>query len=260
MLMHIAVSIIVVFHALSGAHAGKTTNNSGEKNIRITADYIDGYLGDISPEEAAAILLSVGALDSYKSSVISKQADDVARNSVFPIEGATNGERDAFRHIFWQCRLSQYMQPCKAEKIGNIHETFGNNTDEASKMDLHNNQIGRNLAKAVYFCLYLNLNNEDCARDCVSGATEIVNSGDAMVLNGNKTDVSKPQPCSDDPNFFNGRKNYRTCSWISKKKTQQIQRVCKGSITQSTRNQKFWFQIFVKKLVADALLKRNLLF
>jgi len=237
--MHIAVSIIVVFHALSGAHAGKTTYNSSEKNIRITADYIDGYLGDISPAEAAAILLSVGALDSYKASVISKQADDVARNSVFPIEGATNGERDAFRHIFWQCRLCQYMQPCKAEKIGNIHETFGNNTDEASKMDLHNNQIGRNLAKAVYFCLYSNLNNEDCARDCVSGATEIVNSGDALVLNGNMTTASKPQPCSD---------AHKTCSWISKKNIYTKKHVCKRKKKKEKEIKSFNFRYLSRNL------------
>ncbi|WP_308421285.1 DUF6973 domain-containing protein [Cloacibacterium rupense] len=70
---------------------------------------------------------------------------------LFPITHSTDGAGNAFRHALWNCLIMMYC--CKissvekslqwAEKITGLHEDLFPNEPLQTKMDLHNNEIGR---------------------------------------------------------------------------------------------------------------------
>lgn len=70
---------------------------------------------------------------------------------LFPITHSTNGEGNAFRHALWNCLIMMYC--CKissakkslhwTKKITDLHEDLFPNEPLQTKMDLHNNEIGR---------------------------------------------------------------------------------------------------------------------
>ncbi len=70
---------------------------------------------------------------------------------LFPITHSTDGAGNAFRHALWNCLIMMYC--CKissAEKslkwtknITDLHEDLFPNKPLQTKMDLHNNEIGR---------------------------------------------------------------------------------------------------------------------
>eukprot|EP00587_Corethron_hystrix_P001199 CAMPEP_0113309126 /NCGR_PEP_ID=MMETSP0010_2-20120614/7297_1 /TAXON_ID=216773 ORGANISM="Corethron hystrix, Strain 308" /NCGR_SAMPLE_ID=MMETSP0010_2 /ASSEMBLY_ACC=CAM_ASM_000155 /LENGTH=1028 /DNA_ID=CAMNT_0000164321 /DNA_START=360 /DNA_END=3447 /DNA_ORIENTATION=+ /assembly_acc=CAM_ASM_000155 len=114
------------------------------------------------------ILLAIGIGASIKTNWVSSEAESVAEKSCF--KGSTNGEQDAFRHIYWQCRLTQRIGADKAKKVGDINEECGGNSEETKKMDYHNNQVGRDLE----------LNEPGC--NCKTRAEEQIDLGFAMVI------------------------------------------------------------------------------
>lgn len=69
----------------------------------------------------------------------------------FPLTHSTSGEGNAFRHALWNCLILMYC--CKisspekslkwTEEITDLHENIFPNEPLQRKMDLHNNQIGR---------------------------------------------------------------------------------------------------------------------
>jgi hypothetical protein len=59
---------------------------------------------------------------------------------------ANPGERNALRHCIWSCLMTKFLGEEKAKTWGDAHECtsqFGNSTD--SQIDLHNNEIGREI-------------------------------------------------------------------------------------------------------------------
>lgn len=70
---------------------------------------------------------------------------------LFPISHSTDGQGNAFRHALWNCLIMMYC--CKisspeksliwTEKITNLHEILFRNEPLQTKMDLHNNKVGR---------------------------------------------------------------------------------------------------------------------
>jgi hypothetical protein len=68
------------------------------------------------------------------------------------------GQVNAFRHTLWQATIASEFGESRAAQIGNVHEsnpfanlsktTFKNSADADGTVDLLNNQIGRDLAKA----------------------------------------------------------------------------------------------------------------
>lgn len=70
---------------------------------------------------------------------------------LFPITHSTDGAGNAFRHALWNCLIMMYC--CKissaekslhwAKKITDLHEDLFPNEPLQTKMDLHNNEIGR---------------------------------------------------------------------------------------------------------------------
>ena len=54
---------------------------------------------------------------------------------------------DAFRHVYWSYHLTRQLGPDLAKQITDAHETAPGNTVNERKMDYHNNDVGRKLAK-----------------------------------------------------------------------------------------------------------------
>lgn len=69
----------------------------------------------------------------------------------YPKTHSNNGEGNAFRHALWNCLILMYCckisSPQKSldfcEKMTTMHEELFPNEPLETKMDLHNNQIGR---------------------------------------------------------------------------------------------------------------------
>lgn len=69
----------------------------------------------------------------------------------YPKTHSNNGEGNAFRHALWNCLILMYCckisSPRKSldfcEKMTTMHEKLFPNQPLETKMDLHNNQIGR---------------------------------------------------------------------------------------------------------------------
>lgn len=70
---------------------------------------------------------------------------------LFPLTHSTNGEGNAFRHALWNCLIMTYCckisSPNKSllwtKEITDLHEDIFLNNPLQRKMDLHNNQVGR---------------------------------------------------------------------------------------------------------------------
>lgn len=57
-----------------------------------------------------------------------------------------NGPGDAVRHCVWNCEMTRRVNERTAKDFGDAHEESSTNDDE-TKMDLHNNELGRELGK-----------------------------------------------------------------------------------------------------------------
>jgi hypothetical protein len=66
-----------------------------------------------------------------------------------------DNDRDAFRHAYWNGLLVQEFSEYTAERVATAHETVPDDTvgavqaARAEAMDLHNNQVGREIARSL---------------------------------------------------------------------------------------------------------------
>jgi hypothetical protein len=59
-----------------------------------------------------------------------------------------DGHRDAFRHAYWNARLTKTFGEEWTAQFTTAHEAYPNNNPTREAMDLHNNQVGREIARA----------------------------------------------------------------------------------------------------------------
>lgn len=76
------------------------------------------------------------------------------RNEAFEAEkevcgsNQRNNKCDAFRHCFWSCLMAVETSNGCAKVIGNCHEACSGSPQAEKDMDLHNNKMGREIAKS----------------------------------------------------------------------------------------------------------------
>jgi len=58
-----------------------------------------------------------------------------------------DGHRDAFRHCFWNARLTKEFGQKWTQQFTTAHEALPGNTASREAMDLYNNEVGRQIAK-----------------------------------------------------------------------------------------------------------------
>jgi len=86
-------------------------------------------------------LWGVGPIDAHRASEIADEASAAAQKTGLP--GPYNGPADAWRHCFWNCRMTQSIGADQAETIATNHERDNPGPMLESIMDLHNNDRGR---------------------------------------------------------------------------------------------------------------------
>lgn len=118
-------------------------------------------LGPCPLGEKLTAILAVGPIDAWTANSLANDANNAARDSGLP--GAHNGQRDAFRHCFWSCRMTQEIGADQAKDIGDIHEDCNPNPADELAMDQHNNAAGR---------AYGSKPGTDCNSACLSGVND----------------------------------------------------------------------------------------
>ncbi|WP_430791820.1 DUF6973 domain-containing protein [Actinoplanes sp. G11-F43] len=107
-------------------------------------------LGVVEPQEVtpseARILRGMPLADQIAFHDIRKTAIDTA-NAQFP-EDIQNGHTDAFRHAYWNALLTAKFGVDFAREMTTAHEAVPDHTAADEAMDLHNNEVGRQIAVA----------------------------------------------------------------------------------------------------------------
>ena len=104
----------------------------------------------LSPNEYNLLLDKNGSLDTwllFQMYLLQRKAFSTTSN-LFPTMSQHNDPADAFRHAYWSALLTNEFGEEFAENFGTAHETAYSpypNREEVF-MDLHNNEIGRDLA------------------------------------------------------------------------------------------------------------------
>jgi len=85
-----------------------------------------------------------------KAKVLGEEADRLTRQ-LYPDDPVTgrrchNDQADAFRHAYWNYQMTRAFGQERARDFSNLYEIFRPNPEGERRMDLYNNQIGRELA------------------------------------------------------------------------------------------------------------------
>lgn len=96
----------------------------------------------VDPVVVAAVL--VHAYVGYQAWRIHQSVGRAREKSLqyFP-QDESSTQRDAYRHIFWNMQMRRYAGAFTAKVIADGYEARGNNEPRDRVMDLHNNDIGR---------------------------------------------------------------------------------------------------------------------
>ncbi|MGY4101397.1 DUF6973 domain-containing protein [Nocardia sp. R16R-3T] len=147
--------------------------------------------GAMPREEATALenlIARKGLLGLKEFYDIKTEAEQAATGqfSGFNLEEHTNvladGHGDAFRHAYWNARMTQDFGEEWTQTYTTAHEKTGGNPPAREAMDLYNNQLGRSIA----------LDNPDASPDQLQAKiSEAIQNGQAVVL---KTPDGQSQP------------------------------------------------------------------
>ncbi|MEU4562195.1 hypothetical protein AB0F72_27745 [Actinoplanes sp. NPDC023936] len=96
------------------------------------------------PRSEAALLHRLNPIRAMRVAVISR---DAARECTrrFGGDGFYDGYPDAFRHTYWNARLTQRFGEAWTEQFTTAHERVPAADPVTVAMDLHNNKVGRQI-------------------------------------------------------------------------------------------------------------------
>ncbi|EON65088.1 hypothetical protein W97_04323 [Coniosporium apollinis CBS 100218] len=100
-----------------------------------------GYFPSI--REMAWCLIPWNIDDCYKAQKHANTAGSQAA-TYYP-SSLHNGKGDAFRHCYWNARMTVDLGSSKAKKIGDNHEDGSNGPEAEKRMDRANNASGRTI-------------------------------------------------------------------------------------------------------------------
>ncbi|TDQ01415.1 DUF6973 domain-containing protein [Labedaea rhizosphaerae] len=87
----------------------------------------------------------VSGLQRFKS--IKEEAERAAKGA-FGGQGRLDGHADSFRHAYWNALMTQEYGEPWANQFATSHERYPDNNPIPVAMDLHNNEVGRQIALA----------------------------------------------------------------------------------------------------------------
>jgi RHS repeat-associated protein len=119
--------------------------------------------------ETFTAIMAVGPINAYTARSLAGEATAVTGKVTGILGGGGHNDSvDAFRHCYWSCIMTLEIGEGNAKDIGDIHEECaltGSSPQPQSEasMDLHNNGIGRDLAKSCK-------TKADCESACLKEA------------------------------------------------------------------------------------------
>lgn len=128
---------------------------------------------DASLSEKWGALWGAGPVDSYRANKLAKEALAAARQTGLP--GIHNGHADAWRHCYWNCRMTEVIGEEDAADIAENHEEHGGNDIAERMMDTWNNEEGRS-----------------CSGECGACCQDKLDSGKLWILYSGKVGRSTP--------------------------------------------------------------------
>lgn len=94
--------------------------------------------------EALDCVWAVGPFDCNTARNDSETALASAQTE-FPNLDGHNDKADAYRHCYWNALMTVHIGADQAKEVADLHEENNPNPPGEEAMDLHNNQVGRNL-------------------------------------------------------------------------------------------------------------------
>lgn len=142
-----------------------------------------GFLGEAADKAKPVTVAEAEMLDRlsmgdkirfYRMMV---EAEDTAKD-MYPGDVHQDDQTDAFRHVYWNALMTQEFGPEWTQEYASKHEGRPDNAAVREAMDLHNNEIGRNIA----------VQNPDASPEELRElARQAVEKGDAVVINQDRT-------------------------------------------------------------------------
>lgn len=142
-----------------------------------------GFLGEAADKAKPVTVAEAEMLDQlsmgdkirfYRMMV---EAEDTAKD-MYPGDVHQDDQTDAFRHVYWNALMTQEFGPEWTQEYASKHEGRPDNAAVREAMDLHNNEIGRNIA----------VQNPDASPEELRElARQAVEKGDAVVINQDRT-------------------------------------------------------------------------
>ncbi len=89
----------------------------------------------------------VGAVGPIDCNTARQDADTAlaSAQTEFPNFEGHNDKADAYRHCYWNALMAVHIGAGQAKEVADLHEETSANPIGERNMDLHNNQVGRNL-------------------------------------------------------------------------------------------------------------------
>jgi hypothetical protein len=101
---------------------------------------------EASFREKASVTLHVGMLGGYRAKKLATEALQAAKKTGLP--GLHNGPADAWRHCYWNCRMTEVIGKEDAAFIAENHEEQADENPVAEHMmDSWNNKVGQDIAE-----------------------------------------------------------------------------------------------------------------
>lgn len=90
--------------------------------------------------------------------------------------GAEDGHQDAFRHAYWNARMTSEYGVDFAAAFGTAHEGVAGNPSDREAMDLYNNEVGRKIASE---------NPDASPQELADLVQQAIEDGEMLVIDGN---------------------------------------------------------------------------
>lgn len=122
--------------------------DSSEWNASTSVTARSGYSDIVmSTVEKAACVIHVDLISCNRAASDAAEASASARKN-FASSTLHNGKGDAFRHCYWNARMTISIGENGAMKIASNHEAISNGPAREKSMDLANNSTGRSIGKS----------------------------------------------------------------------------------------------------------------
>lgn len=134
------------------AESGTVTETDGlEPADRAAVESPGDYGSDLG--EIFGCVWAVGPVDCNRAKGAADDANntvgELANNGTFTVDSLHNGKGDAFRHCYWNALMSHRIGADQAKEVADAHEDKEGQPAAEKDMDLHNNQVGRDIANGT---------------------------------------------------------------------------------------------------------------